>query len=220
MTAARRSNRIVYAAWLAVLAAIIPAVIAMAGMTLEPKANAATSATVTVTGTVGASIQVALGSCGTVAGSPAVAIGLATTSYSENCQIDFGSTNDPTQKVTILDNTSGDPFLQHATLPDIVNKAAGCSDLTVEGVGVHIVGTANNASVAAGWACAGTDTAGCSVACSRFAPMPTVATDLCTSATTSVTNHRCTIEWGVRETGSDLAAGSYTGQADVTVVDI
>lgn len=182
------------------------------GTAFSPNAGAATTSNVVVTATSGANISVTNG-CSNAA---SLTVSLGTIAYSSSCAVTYGATNDATQKLTLEDNDGAAPF--QGTIP---NTTSDCAALTgaSDNAGVHIVATANNSAVSASWAtsCTATATAGTNL---KFRSTPATAVDACTSSVTSATNHSCTFEWGVMESGSDLASGSYAGTAKFTVVDI
>lgn len=184
-----------------------------AGWSPFGSAQAATTDNVVVTATVAAAMAVTDG-CAGVAG---ITVAMGTIAYSGACTISYGATNDATQKLTIQDSNAA-PF--QGTIP---NTAVDCAALSAgsDQAGVHITATANNSSIMAGWATACTVAAGVGTN-TKFRPVPASGSpaDACTSVTTSVTSHQCSFEWGVIESGSDLAPGSYAGTAVFTVVDV
>lgn len=196
----------------ALLACTGAGVLEASGVTLGSNAVAATSDTTTVTVTVLAAMSVTNGCSGT----SALSVNLGSLAYSGACAISYGATNDATQKLTIEDNDGAAPFL--GTIPDTASDCAALS--ATDSSGVHITGTSgSDSTIMAGWAtsCTTAATAGTNT---KFRAVPASAVDACQSNTTSVTTHSCSFEWGVRESGSDLAAGSYVGTAKFTVVDI
>lgn len=207
-----RPSRRALLAMLPLLLLLLVGLLEASGTAFSPNAGAATTSNVTVTATSGANISVTDG-CSAAA---SLTVSLGSVAYSSSCTISYGATNDATQKLTLEDNDGAAPF--QGTIP---NTTSDCAALTgaSDNAGVHIVGTANNSSISASWAtsCTAAATAGTNL---KFRSTPATAVDACTSATTSVTNHQCTFEWGVSENGSDLASGSYAGTAKFTVVDI
>lgn len=200
--------------WVLLAATVAVGLAAAAGVRVTPPANGATTASVTYNGTVAAAMSIST-ACDPVN----FAVGLGTTSYSGACAVSYGATNDATQKLT-MEETSAAPFL--GTIP---NTAVDCNTLASGGAsdqaGVHITGTANNSTIMAAWAtsCTTAATAGQD---EKFRPVPAsgAAVDACSSSTTSATDHSCSFEIGVKEDGSNLAAGTYSGTALWTVVDL
>lgn len=188
-------------------------VLVAAGWSPLGSAHAATTDNVVVTATSGAAMSVSDG-CAGVAG---ITVAMGSVAYSGACVISYGATNDATQKITLQDSDAA-PFL--GTIP---NTAVDCAALGAasDQSGVHITATANNSAIAAAWATTCTVAAGVGTN-TKFRPVPASgsAADACTSSVTSVTNHQCSFEWGVNESGSDLAPGSYAGTAVFTVVDV
>lgn len=185
---------------LSLTAALVAAVAVAAGGAgfVAPGAEAATD-TVAVTATVGSSLSVS-DTC-----SGAIGISIVLSSYAAgSCAFEFGSTNDATTTLRI--SSSAGAFLSGG----FADAPATCGALANDTVGIKVtsVGSGVTSSLCTVSA-AGTN--------ADLVGIPDAATNAC-AATTAVTNNTCTLAVGIKETGSDTTAGTYTGTLNLDVL--
>lgn len=203
----RRPAFILVAAWSLVLALAAAAMLSMTGASLTPKATAATQ-NVTVGATVGVALTINVpgGTCG-AAQNPSLAITLGDPhSVSQSCVVQFGG-NDATIRLRVEDTTAI-PFL--GTIP---NTASACAALGAgDEAGMKVIANSVNAVPT----CAASGTA----VNNHYRAVPGTGSpmNVCDSNLVGAA-HSCTAQWAVAETGAPLAAGSYNGTAQFSVVD-
>lgn len=192
--------------WYAIPAAALLAAGLMANIGFDPTpgAVAATTDSVTVTATVGSTLDIA-DQC-----SGAMAITVAMGVYSDgSCAVNFGASND--SSVNLRASSSAGAFLAPANFAD---ESTTCANLaSADKVGLKVVSV--SAPTTNTWGCAlgaATDNT-----TSAHKGVPDSFTNVCLSAATGTTN-TCTLGVGVFESGSDAPANAYTGTLNLDVV--
>lgn len=200
MTARRVAHRATQRGFaLAALALAALALVASLGIGLSREAHAATD-TVAVTATVGSSVSVADACSG------AVSIAVVLGGYADgSCAIDFGSTNDSTTTLRI--GSSAGAFMSGG----FTDHVGACGVLSGDTAGVKV--TSVSASV--------TSSLGCTVSAAGtnadYLAVPDAMSNAC-AATALGTTNRCTLAVGIKETGADTTAGSYSGTLNIDVI--
>jgi hypothetical protein len=131
----------------------------------------------------------------------------ASSFQSGTCAYDFGSTNDATTTMRI--SSSPGPLLAGGVFAD---HAGLCTALAGDSAGVKVT------NVGAGVASA----LGCTVSAAGtnadFIGVPDVYTNTCTGTTMGAAANQCTLAVGIRETGGDAPAGTYSGILQFDVI--
>ncbi len=183
---------------------VAAAALTNAGIDPTPPASGATTDTVTVTATVGSTLDVA-DQC-----SGAMAITVTMGGYADGtCAINFGASNDAS--VTLRVGSSAGAFLSGGVFAD---EGTSCANLSAaDEVGLKVVSV--TAPTTNSWGCA-VGAAG-NNATTAHKGVPDTDTAVCQSAAPGTTN-TCTLGVGVFEQGSNATAGAYAGTLNLSVI--
>lgn len=179
-------------------------IVANAGVDPTPSAIGATTDNVTVTATVGSTLDMADGCSG------AIGITVAMGTYAGgSCAITFGASND--SSVNLRASSSAGAFLAPANFAD---EGGTCANLSAaDEVGLKVVSV--TAPTTNTWGCAVGGVADNTLTSHKG--VPDAFTNVCLSAATGTTN-TCTLGIGVFEFGSNAPANSYTGTLNLDVL--
>lgn len=182
-------------AWLAVPALLLLAwpVLVTLGLGSAQPATAATS-TVVVNAAVGSVTSLSV--CGATLAIPVASGGF----QGATCVVNFGASNNAALPLLVEDNDNAAPFLAGGVFAD---DAGGCTALTGDTIGykVDTVGLTAASNHPCATSAAATDT--------DYTTIPSTSTTVCT--TTALVNQNCPVDLGIRETGANAAAGTYSG---------
>jgi hypothetical protein len=202
--------------WVPAAVMLLCAALAAAGFRASPAADAASSDTVTVTATAAAAMSISNGCLGSISWTLSIP---GYTGSPSSCTIDYGATNDTTQKIQLEDNDTTAPFLVSGA-NSFGDTASDCAALTGDTAGVKIsAAPVNNSAIAAGWGGATCSTITNSTTNDDYRKIPASWVDACQSSTSIETTHRCQFSFGVNESGGNQPPGTYQGIATFQVID-
>lgn len=182
------------------LALLVSAAATNLGLTFAAPAFGASSDSVTVTSTVPSNLQLTDG-C-----SSAIAITVSLGSYAHGqCVFSFGSTND--SSTTLRIDSSAGAFFGSTVF---VDRVGGCGVLGNDEIGFKVAAVSASVSAAHGCAVSAATTNG------DYIAVPDAPANVC-SASALGTTHTCEVAVGVKETGGDATAGTYS---DTLLVDV
>lgn len=199
----RSSNSRILALGLApLLCLVVAAIVANLGLVGADRAHAATGTTI-FNATVGS-----VASVSPCAGPVNITVVTGTLS-SGTCLVTFGSSNNASQLMQVMDNDATAPFLSGAVF---AQAGAGCTALAVDAAGFK-VDTANLVTAVKSTTCA----ASAAATNTDYVSVPASLTNACTS-TAMVTTNTCQIDVGVLDVAPVAAAGTYSGTMQFSAV--